>query len=162
MKTLILIRHAKSSWEQDLKDHQRSLKKRGYKDADLVSKALFVKQFTTDLIISSDAVRTRETAEVFIKNLNISEDMLIFNHDLYDFSGNNLVKVIKSCDNVIDNLMIFGHNNALTAFVNTFGDRYINNVPTCGVTVIEFDITQWSKLIPGKTRFTLFPRDLKS
>ena len=85
-----------------------------------------------------------------------------FTHDLYDFSGESLVRVIKSCDDIINTLMVFGHNHALTDFVNTFGDKYIDNVPTSGLVIIEFDIDNWKDLKPGKTFYTLFPRDLKS
>ncbi|MGB5419549.1 SixA phosphatase family protein [Algibacter sp.] len=161
MKKLILVRHAKSSWEYDVTDHERPLKSRGYKDADIVSKAL-KGRLKPDLVISSDAARTKETSDIFVSNLNINTDIVTYNHDLYDFSGANLLQVIKSCDNIINTLMIFGHNHALTAFVNTYGDTYIDNVPTSGVVIIEFDINQWHDLKPGKTLTTLFPRDLKS
>ena len=57
--------------------------------------------------------------------------------------------------------MLFGHNYAITAFVNTYGDKYIDNVPTSGLVAIEFDMDHWNELKPGKTLITLFPRDLK-
>ena len=162
MKKLILVRHAKSSWEHDVIDHQRPLKTRGFNDASIVSKSLKTTPQLIDLVISSDAVRAKTTAEIFVSNLNIEEDIVQFNHDLYDFSGENLIQVIKTCNNTISNLMIFGHNNALTVFVNTFGSKHIDNVPTSGVVIIEFDIKKWSALKPGKTLITLFPSDLKS
>ena len=96
-----------------------------------------------------------------MSGLNISADLIVLNHDLYDFSGYNLINVIKACDEAINNLMIFGHNHAITAFVNTYGDVYIDNVPTSGVVILEFDIKQWRDLKPGKTVSTLFPKDLK-
>ncbi|WP_298555762.1 histidine phosphatase family protein [uncultured Algibacter sp.] len=161
MKKLILVRHAKSSWNHDVTDHERPLKTRGIKDANLVSKSLRSHNLSMELIISSDAVRTKSTAKIFIKNLSINEDNLQFSYDLYDFSGENLIRFIKTCDSTINNLMIFGHNHAITAFVNTFGTEYIDNVPTSGVVIIEFDIEKWRKLKPGKTIITLFPRDIK-
>ncbi|MDG1728669.1 MAG: histidine phosphatase family protein [Algibacter sp.] len=161
MKKLILVRHAKSSWEYDVKDHQRPLKDRGYIDANLVSNTMKSVGFIVDSVISSDAVRTKTTAEIFISNLEIEENIVEFNYNLYDFAGTDLLKVITSCDDSINTLMIFGHNNALTAFVNTYGDTYIDNVPTSGMVAIEFDIDKWSKLKPGKTYKTIFPRDLK-
>jgi len=162
MKRLLLVRHAKSSWEHDLQDHQRPLKERGCKDAGLVSKSLTLKSFRVDLVVSSDAVRTRQTASIFVKNLEINQNLVKFSHNLYDFSGEKLLNFVKSCDDSIQNLMIFGHNHALTAFVNTFGSEYIENIPTSGVAIIEFNIENWSDLTPGKTIFTLFPRDLKN
>ena len=162
MKKLVLVRHAKSSWEHDVTDHQRPLKKRGFKDADMVSNSFKKKSLTADFLISSDAIRAKTTAEIFISNLNIDESIVRFIHDLYDFSGKSLLRVIKSCDDTINTLMVFGHNNALTDFVNTFGDKYIDNVPTSGLVIIEFNIDNWKGLKPGKTSYTLFPRDLKS
>ena len=161
MSKLILIRHAKSSWEHDVIDHQRPLKKRGFKDADMVSNSFKKKSLSADLLISSDAIRAKTTAEIFISNLNIDESIVRFTHDLYDFSGKNLLRVIKSCDNTINTLMVFGHNHALTDYVNTFGDKYIDNIATSGLVIIEFDIDNWKELKLGKTSYTLFPRDLK-
>jgi phosphohistidine phosphatase len=57
--------------------------------------------------------------------------------------------------------MIFGHNHALTAIANTYGDTYIDNIPTCGVVIIKFNISNWSQLAPGKIVKTIFPRDFK-
>ncbi|MDA9070232.1 histidine phosphatase family protein [Arenitalea sp.] len=162
MKKLVLVRHAKSSWEHDVTDHQRPLKKRGFKDADMVSNSFKKISLTADFLISSDAIRAKTTAEIFISNLNMDESIVRFTHDLYDFSGKSLLRVIKSCDDIINTLMVFGHNHALTDFVNTYGDKYIDNVPTSGLVIIEFDIDNWKDLKPGKTCYTLFPRDLKS
>jgi len=161
MKKLILIRHAKSSWEYNVKDHERPLNARGLKDASAVSNVL-KGLFYPDLVLISSATRTQETATIFTSNLKISKKIIQSNHDLYDFSGSDLVKVIKNCNNSIKELMIFGHNHAITAFVNSYGDLTIDNVPTCGVVVLEFEIDNWSDLKPGKTLKTLFPRDLKN
>ena len=161
MKKLILIRHAKSSWEYNVKDHERPLNTRGLKDASAVSSEL-KGLFYPDLVLISSATRTQETATIFTSNLKISKKIIQSNHDLYDFSGSDLLKVIKNCNNSIKELMIFGHNHAITAFVNSYGDLTIDNVPTCGVVVLEFEIDNWSDLKPGKTIKTLFPRDLKN
>ncbi|XMO86322.1 histidine phosphatase family protein [Algibacter sp. AS12] len=161
MKKLILIRHAKSSWEFNLNDHERPLKSRGITDANLVSQKLCYTLKTIDLVLCSDAQRTKLTAEIFISALGLDENLVKFNPDLYDFSGENLVRVIKNVHHSVNNLMVFGHNHAITAFVNSYGTKYIDNVPTSGVVIIEFDIENWSALKPGKTLKTIFPRDLK-
>ncbi|WP_111307193.1 SixA phosphatase family protein [Confluentibacter sediminis] len=160
MKKLIIARHAKSSWEYDVVDHERPLNDRGLKDAHKVSNELKDK-LNPELVLSSDALRARSTANIFISNLNIDTDKLYLNHDLYDFSGEKLIKVIKSCNDIYKELMIFGHNHAITYFVNKFGDKHIDNVPTSGVVIIEFDILNWKDLKLGKTINTIFPRDLK-
>jgi phosphohistidine phosphatase len=160
MKKLILVRHAKSSWEFNMDDHKRPLKPRGYSDANLVFNTLKGKIFP-DLIISSDATRAKSTAELYASISNTNKDEIILNNMLYDFSGSNLVQVVKNCKNSVNVLMIFGHNNAITNFVNTYGDVIIDNVPTCGVTIMEFFIDNWTHLNRGQTIETLFPRDLK-
>ncbi|PKQ44598.1 SixA phosphatase family protein [Confluentibacter flavum] len=161
MKKLIIVRHAKSSWKHDVIDHERPLESRGFTDAKIVSDELKKVVLSVDFVISSDANRAKTTAELFISNLNIDRNLLKFNHDLYDFSGNKLLNTIKSTNNESECLMVFGHNYAITFLVNKLGDRYIDNVPTCGVVIIEFDIHDWSSLKPGKTIKTIFPRDLK-
>ena len=57
--------------------------------------------------------------------------------------------------------MVFGHNHAITHFVNKFGDKFIDNVPTCGVVIIEFDIDEWRNIKKGKTVKTIFPREFR-
>ena len=161
MKKLILIRHAKSSWKHDVIDHERPLNERGIADAHLVSNHLQSVIKNVDFLISSDAIRARSTANIFVSNLKIDIKQINLNHELYDFSGENLIKVIKSCNDDINDLMIFGHNYAITAFVNQFGTINIDNVPTSGVVIIQFDINTWGALKQGKTLKTIFPRDLK-
>lgn len=161
MKKLIIVRHAKSSWEHDVIDHERPLNNRGIQDAKNVSKGLIDLDLNPDIILSSDAVRAKTTASIFLENLNFNNDSIYLNHDLYDFSGQNLMKVIKNSKDSMNTLMIFGHNHAITAFVNTYGNEIIDNVPTSGVVILEFDIENWKNLKPGKTTSFLFPRDLK-
>ena len=162
MKKLILIRHAKSSWKHDVIDHERPLNSRGVKDVELMSNHLKEKGLQVDLVLSSDAVRAKTTANGIISNLNIDKKLVYLNHDLYDFSGYNLVGAIKGINETVNNVLIFGHNNAITSFVNTYGDKYIENVPTCGVVIIKFNIKKWENLNKGMTLKTVFPRDLKN
>lgn len=161
MKKLILVRHAKSSWEYDLTDINRPLKKRGITDTHLVSEKFLEYGIKIDLLCSSDAVRALTTAEIFAEKLQLLKENINIKHDLYDFSGDRLIDVIKNCSNSVNVLMIFGHNFALTNFVNVYGDQYIENVPTCGLTIIDFKIKAWENINKGITSLTIFPRDLK-
>ncbi|WP_194767427.1 SixA phosphatase family protein [Tamlana sp. I1] len=161
MKNLKLVRHAKSSWEFDVIDHERPLNERGFSDAHLVSNHLIGSKLEIDKLASSDAIRAKSTAEIFIENLQINSNLVSFNYDLYDFAGYNLIDFIKSCDDIVNNLMIFGHNHAITDFVNTYGDLFIDNVPTCGFVEIEFNTNQWNKIEKGRTIRTVFPKELK-
>lgn len=161
MKTLLLVRHAKSSWEHDVIDHERPLNERGIKDAGIVSHHLKKSDPTIEAVLCSDSTRTRDTAAIFFKNLELDASLLQLNHDLYDFAGSNLLRVIEESDNTVNNLMVFGHNHAITSFVNSYGSVFIENVPTCGVVQIEFNSPNWKGLTKGKTLNTLFPKELK-
>jgi phosphohistidine phosphatase len=160
MKKLTLVRHAKSSWKFDLPDNQRPLNTRGMNDAIKVSNILKTTNFKPDLLFSSNAIRAQTTAEIFIKNLNISMNICHFKHELYDFSGEYLTFHIKNCPNHINHLMVFGHNDAITNFVNTFGNKTIDNVPTCGLVTITFDTHLWNEISLGETISTIFPKNI--
>ncbi|QAA81056.1 hypothetical protein EI546_04640 [Aequorivita sp. H23M31] len=161
MKTLYLVRHAKSSWKHDVDDHERPLKERGQDDGLLVSKKVSSEIEAPQKIISSDAVRALTTANFFKNAWNLPESQFDTSHDLYDFSGQAVIRFIKSLDDELDRVMIVGHNHAFTSIVNMFGNRYIENVPTCGFVMLEFDENHWSDLTTGKTVKTIFPKDLK-
>jgi phosphohistidine phosphatase len=161
MKKLILIRHAKSSWDAPLKDKDRPLSKRGIDDAHLVAGKVTDYLPKTFLVWSSTAQRAKNTAYIFAENLSIPIDRIIFKDDLYTFEAKNLENIIKSCDNKYDNLILFGHNEAITNFVNTFGNLTVDNVPTAGFVSISFDGGDWGNIRKGKTEKVIFPRELK-
>jgi phosphohistidine phosphatase len=161
MKRLYLIRHAKSSWKEQVSDHERPLKKRGFSDAALVSKHTKDLFTVPDLILSSTAKRAKSTAVIFLEHWEISQRKLILSSDLYDFSGEHLLRTVQNCNNSNNSLMIFAHNFAITDFVNIFGNQMINNVPTSGFVLIEFDTKRWNMITKGETVFTMFPSDLK-
>lgn len=161
MKKLYLVRHAKSSWKNNLKDFDRPLKKRGFKDALLVSKYLNNSFLMPDQILSSGALRAKTTAKIFIENLELNSIKFELKNELYDFSGNQLLNVIRYSDDSIDKLMIFGHNNAITNFVNTYGDKRIINVTTSGFIEIDYNINSWNDINIGTTKRVVFPKDLK-
>lgn len=98
---------------------------------------------------------------MFKKNLNITDAIFKLNTKLYDFTGDNLTTVIKSCDKSINTLLLFGHNYAITAFANNYGSVFIDNVPTCGVVILAFNINNWNDLKKGESLKTIFPKDLK-
>lgn len=161
MKNLIIIRHAKSSWEHQVTDFERPLKRRGIKDARMISNHVKNKIFIPDLILCSDSKRTRSTAQIFIENLDFQDVELQFCHDLYAFSVGSLIENIKICNDSVNNLMLFGHNHAITDFTNTFGSTHFENVPTCGLIHIRFNIDSWKNLNKGETIFSVFPKNLK-
>jgi phosphohistidine phosphatase len=161
MKTLYMVRHAKSSWKHDVIDHQRPLKGRGENDGKLVSAHIKDIVKPPQRIITSDAVRALSTAMFFKEAFGLSDRDFETNHSLYDFSGQNVINIIKNMPNSMDRVMIVGHNHAFTSIANMLGNSYIDNVPTCGFVQLEFDENEWSKITTGKTVMTLFPKELK-
>ena len=161
MKTLYLARHAKSSWKYDLPDHQRPLKKRGHNDATLVSEKAKKEHKPPEKIISSDANRAQTTAMYFKKAFGIADKDFVLNHDLYDFSGQSVMEIIKGLDDSLKRVMIVGHNHAFTSIVNMLGSDYIDNLPTSGFVIIKFPVDSWSEITTGETKTLLFPRHLK-
>lgn len=161
MKKLYLVRHAKSSWKHHVSDIKRPLKKRGINDAQLVANytnELFV---NPDMVLCSPSKRTVQTAEIFINSWELNTSTYYLKTDLYDFSGEGLIKTLRECNDTVNNVMIFAHNFAVTDFVNTFGTIDISSVPTCGFVVVDFDIDSWSNIHKGKTVYKVFPKQLK-
>lgn len=161
MKTLIMMRHAKSSWEYDVGDRERPLKKRGMTDAKVIAKKFNELDIEPDRIYSSPANRALSTCHIFLDNTEISYKKLEIIEDLYDFGGQSVVNFIKKIPDEYQTTMIFGHNHAFTAVVNTYGSRYIDNLPTAGLAMINFEITSWKDLKKGDTQLLLLPRDYR-
>jgi phosphohistidine phosphatase len=161
MKNLILIRHAKSSWETAQIDKNRPLSGRGILDAHLVATAVQKWIPKTNLIWSSTAKRASETATIFAQNLQWPLESIIYKDELYTFDVHELEKIIKNCGDGYENVIIFGHNEAITDFVNKFGSSKVANVATSGFVSITFPIASWNDLKTGTTQKILFPKELK-
>ena len=157
MKNLTLIRHGKSGYELGLSDKQRTLNERGIEQSIMVAEKYVEHLPQNYQIISSVAYRAKMTAEIFAKVFKFPVNEIQFSEDLYTFDGHELTSIIKSTNDNVTNLLIFGHNDAITHFVNKFGDINIDNVPTAGLVSIDFDTDIWSKINTGKTIHTLFP-----
>ncbi|MBG6189018.1 SixA phosphatase family protein [Flavobacterium sp. CAN_S2] len=161
MKNLLLVRHAKSSWEVPMHDKDRGLTCQGVKDAHLVSVEAKDSIPKTYIILSSTAKRATDTALIFAQNISYPIESIIYKDDLYTFDEKKLEKVIKSCSNNFDSVILFGHNAAITDFVNKFGDVSIENVPTSGFVSFKFDTDDWKKIKKGKIKKIIFPKDLR-
>lgn len=162
MKTLYLVRHAKSSWEFDVTDHERPLNERGLNDAPRVASHVATHLPKPDKFISSDAIRAKTTALFFVKAYGVDDRTIVLNHQLYDFEGQQLLQVIRSTDDAVDTLMVFGHNYAMTNVVNSYGDKITDNVPTAGCTAIRFEVNSWKDISQGTTFYTCTPKQLKN
>lgn len=159
MKKIILIRHSKSSWDLPLKDFDRQLTEGGIQKAILVAQKSKDYIPTNFIIWSSSANRASTTAKLFVATWNLPNIEITFLDKLYTFDSRKLEEIVKSCPNQNNNLILFGHNDAITDFVNKFGDIFIDNVPTAGFVSIIFETNNWNTITKGKTDKVLFPRD---
>ncbi len=161
MKTIILVRHGKSSWEYSVSDKDRPLQERGVNDALLVSNVLKPQKIEIDAVFSSPANRALHTCMIFLRQLEFPYEDFRIIEGLYDFSGDSDLEFIKNLDNTLQTVMIFGHNHAFTHLANSLGNTYIDNVPTSGLVHLIFEVDQWNSITKGTTKQTIFPKQLK-
>lgn len=149
MKTLLLIRHAQSSWDLPMEDRFRPLTNKGRKAAKAMAEASL--QFLPDnyKIFSSPSKRTTETAHIFSETAGYPEASIDYIDELYTFDGNQLEKTIRRLPNQFSSSIIFGHNDAITNIVNKFGDQYIDTIPTAGLVILRFEQTDWQEIKKG-------------
>lgn len=163
MKTLYLVRHAKSSWEfPDLSDFERPLNNRGKSDAPVVGKFLRSQQILPDLMLSSPALRALHTATIIAKEIGYFHNIQV-NEKLFHAHTQNLWHIVKSVPDYVNELMIFGHNPSFTEFANEMVTKIIDNLPTCGVFAVNWHTHSWNdiKKGEGKFKFFEFPKNLK-
>ncbi len=147
MKTLYLIRHAKSSWkDSSLSDWERPLNKRGKRDAPFMAQLLVDKGIRPDLIISSFANRALTTAKVFARTADYPENEIDVRKEVYMAHASELLNIIKAVSDEHDTLFMFGHNPDFTFLANQFNDGFIDNVPTCGIVHIVFQNESWAEI----------------
>jgi phosphohistidine phosphatase len=149
VKTLILVRHAKSSWKHhELPDLLRPLNKRGKQDAPMMGERLAKREIEPDAMITSPATRALTTAEIIAREIGHPEEEIRVDEHLYGASAFELLEIIQELDDHLDCVMLFGHNPGLTDLANDLGCD-IDNVPTCGIVELEFDIDSWSCIDDG-------------
>ncbi|MDN6281022.1 MAG: histidine phosphatase family protein [Psychroflexus sp.] len=161
-KRLVIVRHGKSSWkEDDLDDIERPLKDRATADADLVCQAYQATATHSFTAITSPAVRAHETAKLLTNRLGMHIENLSVDENLYTFSPSTFFDFISNLPDTLDNVMLFGHNPAITDVVNQIGTSFFKNIPTTGLVEIHFRIDQWSDIDKGETQLYLFPKNLR-
>jgi phosphohistidine phosphatase len=152
MKTLYVVRHAKSSWDEpDQADFDRPLNERGKRDAPRMGKRLKEKGIHPDLMIVSPARRTWSTARRIAKILEYPKEKIKADERLYHADDDRILATLQDVKDKCDIVMYFGHNPGLTDFVNSLMniERDIDNVPTCGVVAFQFNIDSWKQLTWG-------------
>lgn len=145
MKTLTLVRHAKSSWsDTHLSDRKRPLNKRGKRDAPAMGKRMAGHDIRPSLIISSPAKRAWSTAKLIAAEISYPIEFLQREDGLYHASLDGILGVIVAQDNRFNHLMIVGHNPGMTDFANYLSPGLTNNLPTAGVVSVQIDRDDWN------------------
>lgn len=147
MKTLYIIRHAKSSWDDlSLDDIDRPLNKRGERDAPRMGKRLKERHVVPDLLITSPANRALSTCKKIAKILDYPTDTIKVEPELYHAEEDQWLRIVHSLNNKHDTVMMFGHNPGLTDFVNKLTGEFIKNIPTCGVAACSLAVDVWNEV----------------
>ncbi len=157
MKTLLLVRHAKSDWTNSLlSDADRPLNERGKADAPRMAERLLHKKIQIDAFISSPAKRARKTAEFFAKAYKAGKKDIILREALYEAGDEDFFGAIESCKKKWDAIAVFSHNPGLTWFANGLTEVKTDNIPTCGVFAVKIDCPDWSGFRKAKKEFWFF------
>ena len=146
MKTLFLVRHAKSSRDDPtLADKERPLNDRGLRDAPKMGEQLAKQGVKPDLIVSSPALRARATAEIIAKKLDYNRKDIVVDERLYAAAPDELLKVIQELGDKPKRVMLFGHNPELTELAHRLSSKIVD-MPTCAVAEFSFDTKSWTNI----------------
>ncbi len=137
-KTLILVRHAKSDWDSAVAtDQERTLNKRGLHDAPMMGRRMADAGIRPDLIISSSATRAWTTAQLIATEISYNRDKINIRSEIYDAGLHDLTTIVHGLDSSLQQVMLVGHNPAITTLVNWLSDSSITNIPTCGIATLQ-------------------------
>lgn len=164
MKTLYILRHAKSSWKfEELSDHDRPLSKRGRTDAPLMGSELASRGVSPDRIISSPAVRAITTASLIGREIGYEPDEIKIDERIYGADKMMLLEVVQATPLEMDYVMIVGHNDALSEFANMLSPETIGSIPTAGIVALQFKCESWYDISRDNAEllFFDFPKNYK-
>lgn len=162
MKTLYLLRHAKSSWDSPADtDFERPLNKRGKRTAPLMGQFLAERDLVPDAIVCSTAARAKRTAELIAENCGF-EGEIQFTGELYPTSIGRCVNALQTVPDAADSAMIVAHNPGIEEFLRHLSGEY-QTVQTCVLSHLEVDLDAWSEFsyeTTGKLLGVFRPREL--
>jgi phosphohistidine phosphatase len=162
VRTLYLVRHAKSSWaDPSLADQDRPLNKRGLRDAPVMAQRLVAgHQVRVDAIWTSPARRAVETARCFARVMKVPRKEIELHDRLYTSALDDLLLEVRSCPDGVKRLLVVGHNPVSTEFANFLIDcgreTVIGEIPTCGIVAIEFSCASWHQIRENEGRLLFF------
>ena len=150
-KQLTIIRHAKSSWENpDCEDHGRPLNKRGLRDAPEMGDRLAKRDWLPILFLVSSAKRARDTAALIAVTVGYAEERIVFDDRLYLAEPGEWRSVIGALPAEAAHVACIGHNPGITELANHFSGKCIDNVPTCGLIDMRFEVNAWANVFEAK------------
>ena len=150
MKTLLILRHAKSSWKfPDLTDHDRPLNRRGKRDAPRMGRTLRERELVPDLVISSTATRAMDTASAVAKQSGYKGKRIKI-ESLYAAEPTTYLAVLRELADNYQRVLIVGHNPGIEELIEMLTGE-IHIIPTCTLAQIEFDIEKWSAVLRRRT-----------
>jgi len=161
MKTLILMRHAKSSWKQPSgSDFDRPLNDRGKRDAPEMGRRLRARKIAVNLLVTSPAERARQTGRIIANELGLANEQIVENDAVYEAGAGELLSVIRSFDDTCGSILLVGHNPSMTYVVNALSGDHLDNLPTCGLYGLQFDLHRWQDVaeLQGRTLFYDYPK----
>ena len=161
MKTLSILRHAKSSWDDSsISDRDRPLNRRGQRDAPLMGDRILASSIRPSLIISSPAERAWTTAKIIAQSISYPREFLQRDDRIYLAGVASLYDVISEQENGFNSIMIVGHNPGLTEFANRFVPGITTNIPTCGFVAVDIDTDNWQldKDLPCELQIFDYPK----
>ncbi len=142
-KTLYLVRHANSDWHNHLSDFDRPLNKRGLRDAPEMGCQLRKRSLSPDIIISSPAMRARQTAERLATEICVAMESVLFNDRIYEAAPETLMNIIHNVSDRFDSAMLVGHNPSMSWLADLLSGERIGGMPTCGVATLELITDSW-------------------
>lgn len=163
-KTLLVMRHAKSSWDNPgYRDVERPLTERGFDDAGLMGKQLAYRKINPEKIYCSIATRTRQTLDVVLKVLHRNVQEVFYETSLYTFNEADLISFIRNLPDDEDHVMMVGHNPACTFLFEKLTGKQLDNLSTAGVFYLRYELDNWSDIMQkkGEILWLGFPREYR-
>lgn len=156
MKRVLLIRHAKSSWDDiTMKDFDRPLNPRGLRDAPAMAKRLVEQGVDIDGFISSPALRAITTCTIFARAYG-KEGSITTRKELYEPTVKAFGGAIKKADDEHNTIAIFAHNPGITEFANSLTNTQVDDMPTCAIFAVQAAITSWADFESAVKTFWFF------
>lgn len=157
MKSLLIVRHAKSSKDnKELNDFDRPLNDRGNHDAPIMARRLLDENIEIDAFISSPAKRAKKTAQYFADEYKYDAELIVYKEELYEAGMAAFRNVVRSIDDLYDTVALFAHNPGVTDFANCLTDEQIDNLPTCGIFAVKIDTENWESFDQAPKTFWFF------